>query len=397
MRDLIDILLLQGGYNTTVVCVGAALLGIGGGVVGVFSMLRKQALISDAISHATLPGVSLAFIVAVALGGNGRNLPVLLAGSALSAALGVLAVQWIKNHTRLPEDAAIGTVLSVFFGLGIVLMSHVQTMQTGGQAGLESFLLGATAGMLQSEAELIGVAAALVIVAALSFLKEFGLVCFDPEYAAAQGWPVAKLDLLIMALLLSIVTIGLKTVGLILIIALVIIPPVAARFWTERLSRMLAIAAIIGGLGAYGGAAISASAPNLPTGGIIVLTLAALFGLSLLFAPARGLIAAAIRQLQFRYAVMIRQTLLAALSGRSVRDPFSRWMLRARGYLDHAGLLTDAGRKMACEFARDQALWEHFLRVYPGQVFALDTWGTKRIENVLPSDLINELESRIAK
>jgi manganese/zinc/iron transport system permease protein len=321
----------------------------------------------------------------------------LLAGSALSAALGVLAVQWIKNHTRLPEDAAIGTVLSVFFGLGIVLMSHVQTMQTGGQAGLESFLLGATAGMLQSEAELIGVAAALVIVAALSLLKEFGLVCFDPEYAAAQGWPVAKLDLLIMVLLLSIVTIGLKTVGLILIIALVIIPPVAARFWTERLSRMLAIAAIIGGLGAYGGAAISASAPNLPTGGIIVLTLAALFGLSLLFAPARGLIAAAIRQLQFRYAVMIRQALLAALSGRSVRDRFSRWMLRARGYLDHAGLLTDAGRKMACEFARDQALWERFLRVYPGQVFALDTWGTKRIENVLPSDLINELESRIAK
>jgi manganese/zinc/iron transport system permease protein len=149
---ILEALTLQLGYNAALVTIGAALLGAASGAAGTFLFLRKRALVSDAISHATLPGVALAFLVMVALGGDGRNLPGLLVGAGLSAGLGLLAVQWMTRRTRLAEDAAIGAVLSVFFGLGIVLLTVIQTLSSGRQAGLEEFLLGATAGMLFTDA-----------------------------------------------------------------------------------------------------------------------------------------------------------------------------------------------------------------------------------------------------
>ncbi len=262
LSEALSVLTFQAGYNTAIVLLGAALLGAGAGVIGVFVLLRRRALVSDAISHATLPGVALGFLAATFLGFDGRSLPILLIGAGLSGAFGVVAVQWIRNHTRLPEDAAIGTVLSVFFGAGVVLLSYIQTLSVAGQAGLDGFLIGQAAAMSRGDAELIGIAAAIVTVLSLLFFKEFGLVCFDPDFAAARGWRVGRIDLLIMGLLLAIVTIGLKTVGLILIIALVIIPPVAARFWTERLGAMVAIAGAFGALSGHLGAAASALLPK---------------------------------------------------------------------------------------------------------------------------------------
>jgi len=291
---LIDVLLLRGGYNTALVMIGAALLGAAGGVIGSFTLLRKRALISDAISHATLPGVVIGFLVALWLTGSGRSLPILILGAAGSGALGVLAVQWIRDNTRLPEDTAIGTVLSVFFGLGIVLLSWLQGLEVGGRAGLQGFLLGSVATMLRDEAVTIAVAALLITAACLAAFKEFALVCFDPDYAASTGRDPARIDLAMMALLLALVAIGLKTVGLILIIAVVIVPPAAARFWTDRLGRMVAIAAGIGAVTAYVGAALSALTPDLPTGAVIVLVQGLAFAVSLLFAPRRGVLAAAV-------------------------------------------------------------------------------------------------------
>ena len=151
MPALLDALLLAAGYNTMVVMLGSALLGAGAGAVGVFVLLRRRALISDAISHATLRGLVIAFMLAAAVTGDGRVLWLMMLGAAASAALGVYLVTWIARHTRLPEDAAIGSVLSTFFALGIVLLTVVQAMPASGQAGLEGFLLGATAGMLRSE------------------------------------------------------------------------------------------------------------------------------------------------------------------------------------------------------------------------------------------------------
>jgi manganese/zinc/iron transport system permease protein len=297
---LLDALLLRLGYNATLVAVGAGLLGIASGVVGTFLYLRRRALFSDAVSHATLPGLGAAFLLMTALGLDGRSLPGLLAGSALSAGLGLLAVHWIVTRTRLREDAAIGAVLSVSFGAGVVLLTVIQTLDTGRQAGLEGFLLGATAGMLRTDALLIAGGGALALVLALVLRRPMLLVAFDPGYALARGVNLRAVDLATMGLALGVILIGLKVVGLVLIVALLIVPPAAARFWTDRSDAMAAIAGAMGGVAGYLGAAISAAAPAVPTGPVIVLAAAALFTLSMLAAPRRGVLAGAIRHLRQR-------------------------------------------------------------------------------------------------
>lgn len=288
--DFLAVLLLQAGYNTTVVMLGAAALGVAAGSVGVFAMLRRRALVADALAHATLPGVGLGFIAAVALGLPGRTLPFLLGGAAVTATLAVLAIQAIRNRTRLPEDTAIASVLATFFAFGIVLLTIIQTLRTGGQAGLDVYLLGATAGMLQHEAITLA-AFSVVVASALALLfKELVLVAFDAEFAQVEGFPVRMLDLAVMALVLAVVVIGLRIVGLILIVALLIIPPAAARFWSDHAGRMTLIAAAFGAASAYLGAAFSAVQPDMPTGAVIVLVAFAILSASVLVGPSRGLL-----------------------------------------------------------------------------------------------------------
>jgi manganese/zinc/iron transport system permease protein len=295
MNSFLAALFLQAGYNAALVGIGAGLLGFAAGATGSFVFLRKRALVSDAIAHATLPGVGLAFILMVLLGGDGRNLAGLLAGSAITAWTGLLLMEWITRRTRLSEDTAIGAVLGVFFGIGIVLLTVIQNMSAGRQAGLESYLLGSTAGMLFEDAAIIAAGGFLALLATWILRRPMTLACFDPEYAAALGYNIRRIDLMMMGLVMAVTVIGLKLVGLILIVALLIIPAVTARFWTQRASRLIWIAGTIGGLAAYAGAAISASAPDLPTGPIIVLIAAGLFTLSLFFAPTRGVIATFLR------------------------------------------------------------------------------------------------------
>jgi manganese/zinc/iron transport system permease protein len=394
--SLMDILLLQAGYNATVVCLGAAALGAGAGAIGVFTLLRRRALISDAISHATLPGVGIAFLLGAWLTGSGRHLPLLLAGAAFSAALGLLAVHWITRATRLREDAAIGTVLSTFFAAGVVLLTLIQTLPIPGRAGLEGFLLGSAASMLAGEALFIAGAASVVALGIFLFLKEFGLLCFDAEFAASVGYNTSRLDMAIVGLLLGVIVIGLTTVGLILIIALAIIPPVTARFWTDRLERMVPIAAAIGASGSYVGAAISATAPDLPTGSVIVLCLGAIFVLSMLVSPVRGLVAVWIAHLRIQRVVHKRQGLLALARGEPVFDLLTLRVLRARGLISGDGSLTDAGRAAAAAMVRDQALWSRYRDDYPDEASGLESWSLRPIGDVLPPDLVAELERKLA-
>ena len=186
-NPFVSALLLQSGYNAALVTIGATLLGIAAGSGGTFLFLRKRALVSDAVAHATLPGVGLAFMVMVALGGDGRSLVGLLLGSAISAGIGLLIVEWITHRTRLAEDAAIGAVLSVFFGFGIVLLTIIQTMSRGRQAGLESFLLGSTAGMLFQDAIVITVGGAAAVATVALLRRPMTMVAFDAEFSAASG------------------------------------------------------------------------------------------------------------------------------------------------------------------------------------------------------------------
>jgi manganese/zinc/iron transport system permease protein len=290
IEALVEALSFRAGYNTTLVTIGSALLGANAGAIGTFVTLRRRALVADAISHATLPGLVAAFLVMALATGDGRVLPALMLGSVVTAALGALAIDWITRRTRLEEDVAIGAVLSVFFGAGVVLLTVVQTLDTGGQAGLTGFLLGATAGMRLSEAVTIAVSAGVAGVVVFALRRRFALVCFDPSFAATTGVDVRRTDLMMIAVLLAVVVIGMQVAGLVLVVALTIIPPVAARFWTDRVSTMTLLAAAFGALSGWFGAALSAAGPALPTGPLIVLTAAVLFVGSMLFGRAHGLL-----------------------------------------------------------------------------------------------------------
>ncbi|WP_417700052.1 metal ABC transporter permease [Pseudophaeobacter sp.] len=392
---LLDALTLQLGYNATLVAIGAALLGTAAGITGTFLFLRKRALVSDAVSHATLPGVCIAFLLMALAGGDGRNLAGLLLGSAVSAGIGLWCMNWLTRNTRLAEDAAIGAVLSVFFGFGIVLLTVIQTLGVGRQAGLEGFLLGSTAGMLYSDALVIAAGGAVTLLLVLLTRRPMTLVAFDPEYAAARGLPVDRIDLLMMGLVMAVTVVGLKIVGLILIVALLIIPAVTARFWSERSDRVVLLAGLFGGIAAYIGAALSASAPNLPTGPIIVLVSFALFALSLLLAPNRGVLAAMLRHMRFQRRVHLRQGLLALAQGQAIYESLTLRLLRRAGLLRADGVATAKGQARAAKALRDERRWEVVRGDVTQEAAAALYDGLRDIETVLTVDQIQEIDRRI--
>jgi len=394
---LLDALLLQLGYNATLVTIGAALLGMSAGIGGTFLFLRKRALVSDAVSHATLPGIGLAFMVMVLLGGDGRNLMGLLIGAALSAGVGLLVVSWLTTRTRLAEDAAIGAVLSVFFGFGVVLLTVVQSMGAGRQAGLEDFLLGSTAGMLRADAVTIALAAALTLMLVLVLRRPLTLVSFDPEYAAATGHNVARMDLAMMGLVLAVTVVGLKIVGLILIVALLIIPPVTARFWTDRTERVVLMSGIFGGMSAYVGAALSAAVPQMPTGPIIVLVSFGFFLASLLFAPKRGVLASVLMHLRFQRRVHLRQGLLAIAQGQPIYEKLTIRLLHRAGWAHRDGVATEEGRARAGKALLDETRWQILRRDPMFEAAAARYDGLLQIENVLTADQIKEIDKRIPR
>ncbi len=276
---IIDALLLQAGYNAALVSLGAALLGAAAGAAGAFLTLRRRALMSDAMAHATLPGIGLAFLAMVALGGDGRFLPGLMLGAGLTAAAGLWAVQRLSR--QLAEDAATGAVLASFYGAGIVILTLIQGLGVGRPAGLEIVLLGSTAGMLRADALVIGFGGAAVVAALWALRRPLAMVAFDPIHARLMGINPRQMDALLMALVLAVVLVGLNVTGLILIVALLVTPAVTARLWATTVSGTAGLSAALGAACGYGGAAISAAVPDLPTGPVIVLLAAGAFALTL--------------------------------------------------------------------------------------------------------------------
>jgi len=277
-------------YNTRLVLLGCAILGSACGLVGVFLLLRKRSLIADAICHASLPGIAIGFFASLALGGQGRQPLVLLVGAAISGILGALAVMGLRRYTQLKEDAALGIVLSVFFSLGMVLLSLVQQTESGNAAGLEGFIYGNTAGIVARDAKLIAIVCAVVTLGILVLRKELQLLCFDPVYASAQGWPVTRLDLTLMGFILLVVIVGTSIVGVLLVVAMVVIPPAAARFWSDRLGWNLIASSLIGLASGVLGALSSWAVEHVPSGASMVLFAAGLFAMSLMVGYRHGLL-----------------------------------------------------------------------------------------------------------
>lgn len=272
-------------YTLRTVALGAAILGATGGGLGAYAVLRRQSLLGDAISHAALPGVALAFLIT-----NSKIPLVLMAGAGVTGWLATVAIRKVTRATRIKYDTALGLALSVFFGIGLVLLTYIQHQSGAGQAGLDTFLFGQAATLVEGDVITMAVLGGAAFLLTALFWKEFKLLSFDPAFGQSLGFPVGKLDVLLTTLLVVAIVIGLRTVGVVLMSAVIIAPAAAARQWTDRLGVMVVLAAFFGAATGVAGAILSSTIANLPTGPTIVLCMGAVVLVSLLGSPHRGLL-----------------------------------------------------------------------------------------------------------
>lgn len=407
------------GYNTAIVLAGTSLLGANAGLIGSFAVLRRRALLGDTLAHAALPGLCLGFL---ALGQ--RSLPAMLAGALASGVAGIAVVAGLRRFTRIKDDAALGIVLGLAFGLGLALLRWIQTSAAGGsKSGIGNYIFGTAAGMIANDLKLIAGVSLLSLLAVALLYKEFRLVTFDAGFARVQGWPATLLDFLVMALVATSVIVGLPAAGVVLTAALLILPAAAARLWTERLGLMLLVAAVFGAAIGASGTAISVGTAGLPTGPLIVLVGAAVFLFSLLFAPRRGVLARRAAERKMRQTVG-EQTLLrslfelceadlpsrppvatGAIARRSAWSPEQlEWQLRRaarRGLVELAAAntwrLTATGLAQAARVARGYRLWRELLTEQPESSSLLSELDMEAVDRLLPAETVRELESKVSE
>jgi len=427
--ELWEVLTLR-SYNTRLVVGSTSLLGMASGFIGSFLLLRKRSLMGDTLSHACLPGICIMFLIMVKFGGTGKSLPGLLFGATVTGLIGVWLVMLIRNTTRIKDDSAMGIILSVFYGLGVALITLVKEVPEASAAGLESYIYGKVGSMILQDFLLIATVTGVVLVASFLLLKEFTLLCFDDAYAGILGWNTHLLDLVLLALVTAVTVIGLQSVGLILIIAFLITPAAAARFWTDDLRIMLLLAGGIGGFSGWFGSSISALTPNLSAGALIVLMAALVFLFSMFFGKARGVLVR-LRAHQRLHRKVGRQHLLRALyelleeqSGNRMgelpaNDPVPvsslqakrswtpsqlRRLLRQAQKEDHVELsgeetvrLSEPGFGEAARTTRNHRLWETYLITHADVAPQHVDRDADRVEHVLGPELVRQLEEKLAR
>lgn len=272
-------------HTLQVVAAGAGVLGLTSGALGSFAVLRRQSMLGDALSHAALPGIVLAYLL------TGSKAPlVLMAGAAVAGWLGTVAVGIVARRSRVPFDSALGMLLSVFFGFGLVLLTVLQKRPDSAQAGLKTFLFGQAAALLRRDVAAMAVLAAVTLALLVAAWKELKLLACDAQFGSSLGLAMGRAEALLRVLLVVAIVIGLQTVGVVLMAAMLVAPGVAARQWTGRLGSMVALAGALGAAGGMAGAVLSSIVPRLPTGPTVVLILTAAVGASLVLAPQRGLL-----------------------------------------------------------------------------------------------------------
>lgn len=272
-------------YTLQSVVIGAVLLGLVSGVLGCFAVLRHQSLLGDTMSHAALPGVCLGFMIM-----GSRHIGAIMGGALVTGAVAALVMLLLTRMSRLKTDAALGIALSVFFAIGVVLLTHIQSQNNAAQGGLDAFLFGQAAAILRSDLWLMGSITVVALGLVALLWKEFKLVSFDAGFAGSLGLPVLWLEVILTVMIALAVVVGLQMVGVVLMAAMVIAPAVAARQWTQRLESMVMLSALIGVVGGISGAVLSALKPGLATGPLIILSISVIVLISLAMAPRRGML-----------------------------------------------------------------------------------------------------------
>ena len=413
MNDsLFDFLVLR-DLSTRTVVIGSMLLGIGSAAIGCFALLRKRALVGDAVAHSVLPGIAIAFLIV-----GSKDPLALMVGAVVTGWFSMIAMDYIVRNSRIREDAAIGLALSVFFGLGILLLTHIQHTGAANQSGLDKFLFGQAASLLARDVAVFGSVSLILLLVLIVTFKELKVVSFDPDFTRAIGFPARFLELLLTTLLVVAVVAGIQAVGVVLMAAMLITPAAAARYWTERLGVMILLASLFGILSGYVGAFISYLEPHMPTGPWIVVVASFIFFVSLLSAPKRGVIAQLLRRRK-NVRVTLEENILKTMhrmgeADREMQDPRSiseiqnyrsipaavlqRGLLRlaSEGYLtsqpNKKWSLTTQGVVEGARITRLHRLWEVYLteyvRIAPDHVHD----DAESIEHVLTPELEVELQ-----
>lgn len=397
-------------YTVRVVALGGSILGVISGTLGCFAVLRRESLMGDALSHAALPGVAVAFLLA------GRDLGVLLIGAGIASWIALRFISALLSTTRLKQDAAMGIVLASWFAGGIALLAYIQSIPDASQAGLDQFIFGQAAAIIESDVLLISGVGVVVLLALALFWKEFKLVTFDEEFAGANGFQVGLINTLLLTLIVIAIVLGLQLAGVILMVGMLIAPGIAARQWTQKLNHMVILAAVFGAFAGGVGAVISAIDADIPTGPMIIVVAFSLVLASIALAPGRGLLWSSWRRRldsrRFARQNALRDLYRYALSHGSpatpVPDAFVRGIgdrsaalglrqLLSSGLVETMGdswQLTECGIEAARRDAHSLQLWDLY-RLYADDL-NLPLRGEDRhldIRDVLPADAIGQLEA----
>ncbi len=368
-------------FTVLLVASGAVVLGAVAGAVGVFAVLRRESLLGDVLAHATLPGICIGYLIA-----QDKSLLALLAGGLATALVAGLLHRLITRVTPLKEDTSLGITLSLFYGLGIVLLTRIQGLSYGTQAGLKTFLFGSAVTMLPEDVAAIGTLGIIAAILLSLIYKELKLLLFDAQFASTLGYPTRFLDFTLTMLLGLVIVTGLRLAGIVLMVAAVIIPAVAARQWSDRLNRVILLAATIGAVSGVTGSVVSAAVPWMKTGPSIVIVASLVFLASFAFSPRRGVVALWLRKRRMQRAIeedhLLRDLYLVAESKRAIavdasfvellgRRGMSPGQLRrvirrltARGLIVESPFgvrLTEAGMERARRIVARHRLWETYL------------------------------------
>jgi len=401
--------------NVLWVLVGSILLGMSASVIGAFAFLRKRSLIGDALAHAALPGVMMAFLLF-----QTRDPLIMFLGAVTSSFIGFFLIDWLPKNTKIKPDAALAITLSFFFALGLMLLSYIQGMNVDNKSGLDKVLFGQAAAMTQADITLLGYVAITILGTVSLFFQKFRLIAFNRTYAKTIGMKVHYYELLLALLIVMSVVVGLQLVGVVLMAAVLLTPIAASRFWSNELSHILILSATFGALSAIISTQISYLAPAMPTGPWMVVSLSILFILSLLFAPKRGLLKRYLEHQQLRQKVAEENILrtLYKLVERNKQDQqdFNQSDIQALRSVPTESLqktlkslckkqliessakgfrLTQNGLELATQLTRRHRLWENYLNeqaeLTPEQVHK----QAERIEHILTDSQEKQLQKEL--
>ena len=414
MEHLLDFLSLS-DPNVRYVVLGSILLAASAAIVGTFTLLKKKALVGDAVAHSVLPGVCLAFILT-----GVKNPLYLILGAFVTGWISLVLIDIITSRSKIKEDTAIGLILSVFFGIGILMLTVIQKSGNAAQSGLDHFLFGQAASLIGKDLTVFSSIALILIAGVWLFFKEFALIAFDTNFAHSIGFPVRALELVLTTLTVLAVVTGIQAIGVVLMAAMLITPAAAARFWTDKLKVMIWLAAALGAFSGLVGAYISYVAPAMPTGPWIVMVISIIAVLSFFFSPKKGIIFRMITQHKFQTQMLeenilklfyqLGEALNSFYQSRTIeeittRRPFEISKLKRglqnlykQGFLhlsSNGWAYTKAGKTKGQRVTKLHRLWElyltEYLRIAPDHVHE----DAETIEHIITPEIERRLEEQL--